>query len=220
MSRGCGCAVVCLTALGVGACVAICGAIGFVGLVAPIFARRLTGGHPGRAMLPAGADRRAAAARRRSRRAARAARADAADRRGHRLARRALLPVAGRPYALEADADDPLLDARGSHARPAVEPTTSSSTAAQLVCLVGPNGSGKTSLLHALAGIGGADGDGADGRQRSAPCSARRRAQRLSPTSRPRATCAWPLHRPRSGRARPAREADESAIARCSRARR
>jgi len=45
--------VVCLTALGVGACVAICGAIGFVGLVAPIFARRLTRGHPGRAILPA-----------------------------------------------------------------------------------------------------------------------------------------------------------------------
>jgi iron complex transport system permease protein len=46
-------AVVCLTAAGVGACVAICGAIGFVGLVAPIFGRRLTGGHPGRALLPA-----------------------------------------------------------------------------------------------------------------------------------------------------------------------
>jgi len=45
--------VICLTALGVGACVAICGAIGFVGLVAPIFARRLTRGHPGRAILPA-----------------------------------------------------------------------------------------------------------------------------------------------------------------------
>jgi iron complex transport system permease protein len=46
-------AVVCLSALGVGACVAVCGAIGFIGLVAPIFARRLTGGHPGRAILPA-----------------------------------------------------------------------------------------------------------------------------------------------------------------------
>ena len=45
--------IVCLTALGVGACVAICGAIGFVGLVAPIFARRLTRGHPGSAILPA-----------------------------------------------------------------------------------------------------------------------------------------------------------------------
>ena len=44
---------VCLTALGVGACVAVCGAIGFIGLVAPIFARRLTGGHPGRAIAPA-----------------------------------------------------------------------------------------------------------------------------------------------------------------------
>lgn len=45
--------VVVLSAVGVGACVAVCGAIGFVGLVAPIFARRLTGGHPGRAILPA-----------------------------------------------------------------------------------------------------------------------------------------------------------------------
>jgi iron complex transport system permease protein len=45
--------VVCLTALGVGACVAICGAIGFIGLIAPIFARRLVRGHPGRAILPA-----------------------------------------------------------------------------------------------------------------------------------------------------------------------
>ena len=45
--------VVVLTAIGVGACVAIAGAIGFVGLVAPIFARRLTGGHPGAAIVPA-----------------------------------------------------------------------------------------------------------------------------------------------------------------------
>lgn len=47
--------IICLTALGVGACVAICGAIGFVGLVAPIFARHLTRNHPGRAILPAAA---------------------------------------------------------------------------------------------------------------------------------------------------------------------
>ena len=47
--------IVCLTAVGVGGCVAICGAIGFVGLVAPIFARRLTRGHPGRAIVPAAA---------------------------------------------------------------------------------------------------------------------------------------------------------------------
>ena len=46
-------AIVALTAIGVGACVAICGAIGFVGLVAPIFARRISRGHPGGAILPA-----------------------------------------------------------------------------------------------------------------------------------------------------------------------
>lgn len=45
--------VVILTAVAVGACVAICGAIGFIGLVAPIFARRLTHGKPGSAVLPA-----------------------------------------------------------------------------------------------------------------------------------------------------------------------
>jgi iron complex transport system permease protein len=45
--------VVALTAIAIGACVSICGAIGFVGLIAPFAARRLTAGHPGRAMFPA-----------------------------------------------------------------------------------------------------------------------------------------------------------------------
>lgn len=45
--------VVVATAIGVGACVSVCGAIGFIGLVAPVFARRLTGHHPGRAIVPA-----------------------------------------------------------------------------------------------------------------------------------------------------------------------
>ncbi|MEO6247607.1 MAG: iron ABC transporter permease [Sphingomicrobium sp.] len=45
--------VVALTAVAVGACVAVCGAVGFVGLIAPFLARRMTGGHPGQAMLPA-----------------------------------------------------------------------------------------------------------------------------------------------------------------------
>jgi iron complex transport system permease protein len=45
--------VVLLSAVAVGACVAVCGAVGFVGLIAPILARRLTRGHPGRALLPA-----------------------------------------------------------------------------------------------------------------------------------------------------------------------
>jgi iron complex transport system permease protein len=45
--------VVALASIAVGACVSVCGAIGFVGLVAPYAARRLTRGHPGRALLPA-----------------------------------------------------------------------------------------------------------------------------------------------------------------------
>ena len=45
--------VVALSAIAVGACVSVCGAIGFVGLIAPFAARRLSGGHPGRALVPA-----------------------------------------------------------------------------------------------------------------------------------------------------------------------
>ena len=45
--------VIAVTAVVVGACVAVAGAIGFIGLVAPIFARRLTGSRPGSAILPA-----------------------------------------------------------------------------------------------------------------------------------------------------------------------
>jgi len=44
--------IVGLSAVAVGAFVAVAGAIGFVGLVAPVLARRLTRGHPGRAMVP------------------------------------------------------------------------------------------------------------------------------------------------------------------------
>ena len=47
--------VIALSAIAVGACVSVAGAIGFVGLVAPILARRLSRGHPGRAMIPAAA---------------------------------------------------------------------------------------------------------------------------------------------------------------------
>lgn len=45
--------VIALSAIAVGACVSVAGAIGFVGLVAPYFGRQLTRGHPGRAMIPA-----------------------------------------------------------------------------------------------------------------------------------------------------------------------
>ena len=41
------------SAIAVGACVSVCGAVGFVGLIAPVAARRISGGHPGRALGPA-----------------------------------------------------------------------------------------------------------------------------------------------------------------------
>jgi iron complex transport system permease protein len=47
--------VIALTAIAVGACVSVAGAIGFVGLVAPFFGRHLSRGHPGQAMVPAAA---------------------------------------------------------------------------------------------------------------------------------------------------------------------
>ena len=46
--------VIVLCSVAVGACVSVGGAIGFVGLIAPYAARRLTHGHPGQAMIPAG----------------------------------------------------------------------------------------------------------------------------------------------------------------------
>ena len=45
--------VIALSAIAVGACVSVAGAIGFVGLVAPVFGRHVSRGHPGSAMLPA-----------------------------------------------------------------------------------------------------------------------------------------------------------------------
>lgn len=45
--------VIALSAIAVGSCVSVCGAIGFVGLIAPYAGRRLTRGHPGRALIPA-----------------------------------------------------------------------------------------------------------------------------------------------------------------------
>lgn len=71
----------------------------------------------------------------------------------------------------------PLVEARGLSLPGRLRDTALTLNAGELVCLVGPNGSGKTSLLHALAGIGGATGvlsvDGADPR-------------RVGPVGRPR----------------------------------
>ena len=45
--------IIAATAIGVGAAVAVCGAVGFIGLVGPVIARKFVRGHPGRAILPA-----------------------------------------------------------------------------------------------------------------------------------------------------------------------
>lgn len=45
--------VIALSAVAIGACVSVAGAIGFVGLVAPVFGRYISRGHPGSAMAPA-----------------------------------------------------------------------------------------------------------------------------------------------------------------------
>lgn len=47
--------VIVLSAIAVGACVSVAGAIAFVGLIAPFIARHLSRGHPGRALGPAAA---------------------------------------------------------------------------------------------------------------------------------------------------------------------
>ena len=198
--------IVCLTAFGVGACVAICGAIGFVGLVAPIFARRLTGGHPGRAIAPGGPDRRPASARRGPRGAKRAARPDPADRGRHRLARRALLPLAGRATCAGGWRDD--CAARGQRRRAR-----------------GPARTDRFRRREAGAGLPGraqwqrqdqpaprarpdrrADGRGADRRAASGRPGPGRRGGGSSPSCPPRATSPGRSRRATwsgSGRARP-----------------
>jgi iron complex transport system permease protein len=47
--------IVIASAIAVGACVSVCGAVGFVGLVAPVIARSFSAGHPGRALALSGA---------------------------------------------------------------------------------------------------------------------------------------------------------------------
>jgi iron complex transport system ATP-binding protein len=85
-----------------------------------------------------------------------------------------------------------LLEAKGLSLRGRLEETSLSLAAGELTCLVGPNGSGKTSLLHALAGIGAPSGtlliDGVD--PRSLPPAQRQRLFSYLPASR---EIHWPL---------------------------
>ena len=85
-----------------------------------------------------------------------------------------------------------LLEARGLALPGRLAETSLTLRAGELTCLIGPNGSGKTSLLHALAGIGAPTGDvtigGADPR-RLGPAR-RQRLFAYLPASR---DISWPL---------------------------
>ncbi len=79
-----------------------------------------------------------------------------------------------------------LLDAKGLRIAGRLEATSLKLGAGTLTCLIGPNGSGKTSLLHAIAGIGSPEGqvrvDGVDTHRIGAP--KRQRLLTFLPASR------------------------------------
>lgn len=85
-----------------------------------------------------------------------------------------------------------LLDARELRIAGRLEPTDLVVERPTFLCMVGPNGSGKTSLLHALAKVGAAEGDvRVDGSDPSElPRDARKRLLAYLPASR---DIAWPV---------------------------
>ncbi len=86
----------------------------------------------------------------------------------------------------------PLVEATGLTLPGRLQETALALRAGELTCLIGPNGSGKTSLLHALAGIGRPAGivhiDGLDAR--AAGAGQRHRLMAYLPASR---EIHWPL---------------------------
>ena len=86
----------------------------------------------------------------------------------------------------------PLVQTEGLALPGRLEENSISLHAGELTCLIGPNGSGKTSLLHALAGIGGPSGtiriDGTD--PSDLPPRQRMRLLSYLPASR---DARWPL---------------------------
>lgn len=85
-----------------------------------------------------------------------------------------------------------LLEAKGLGLSGRLHQTDLALRGGELTCLIGPNGSGKTSLLHALAGIGSPSGevriDGID--PKGLPPAKRQRLFSYLPASR---EIAWPL---------------------------
>jgi iron complex transport system ATP-binding protein len=86
----------------------------------------------------------------------------------------------------------PLLDATGLSLPARLAPTDMRIEAPALVCLIGPNGSGKTSLLHAIGRIGSPGGTVriAGEHPEALPPDARKRLLSYLPASR---DIAWPL---------------------------
>jgi iron complex transport system ATP-binding protein len=183
--------VVLCAAIAVGACVAVAGAVGFVGLIAPVIARGWTRGHPGRALLPAallgallltGADLLTRFAPL-----------------GRVIPLGVVTAAIGTPLflwllmnAVEAGGMTSLLDARDIAVPGRLAPLDLSVAAGERVAVIGPNGSGKTSLLRALAGITEPAADIGVGGERIADAAPARRRKLLAflPASR---EVRWPI---------------------------